>query len=141
VRQSARLVKLAQLDIPDEAYNWLVDFFEGHSHSIVYREKTSTRKAITASIIQGSGQVPSRLERRGLARDDDKRPDGMTSMHKRQVGVSCWISLVQMPSQQVISTKLSRVMATGADTGKRLIYSTVDDSAHIFQPIAIETFI
>ena len=55
VRHSTLLEKMAQLDIPDEAYNWLVDFFGGHSHSTVYRGQTSTLKSINASIIQGSG--------------------------------------------------------------------------------------
>jgi Reverse transcriptase (RNA-dependent DNA polymerase)/Endonuclease/Exonuclease/phosphatase family len=59
VRHSTLLEKLAQLDIPDEAYNWLVDFFGGHSHSTVYRGQTSTLKSINASIIQGSGIGPA----------------------------------------------------------------------------------
>ena len=58
VRHSTLLEKMAQLDIPDEAYNWLVDFFGGHSHSTVYRGQTSTLKSINASIIQGSGIGP-----------------------------------------------------------------------------------
>jgi len=32
VRRSILLDKLACLELPDEVYNWLVDFFEGHSH-------------------------------------------------------------------------------------------------------------
>jgi len=31
VRHSTLLEKLAQLDMPDEVYNWLVDFFSGHA--------------------------------------------------------------------------------------------------------------
>ena len=59
MRHSILLEKMAQLDIPDEAYNWLVDFFGGHSHSTVYRGQTSTLKSINASIIQGSGIGPA----------------------------------------------------------------------------------
>jgi len=59
VRHSTLLEKLAQLDIPDEVYNWFVDFFGGHSHSTVYRGQTSTMKYINASIIQGSGIGPA----------------------------------------------------------------------------------
>jgi hypothetical protein len=59
VRHSTLLEKLAQLDIPDNVYNWLVDFFSGHSHCTVYRGQTSTLKSITASIIQGSGIGPA----------------------------------------------------------------------------------
>jgi hypothetical protein len=46
---------MTQLDLPDNVYNWLVDFFSGHTHCTVYRGETSTLKSITASIIQGSG--------------------------------------------------------------------------------------
>jgi len=59
VRHSTLLEKLAQLDMPVNAYNWLVDFFSGHSHRTVYRGQTSTLKDITASIIQGSGIGPA----------------------------------------------------------------------------------
>jgi len=47
--------KLAQLHLPDYVYNWLADFFTGHSHCTVYHGQASTLKSITASIIQGSG--------------------------------------------------------------------------------------
>ena len=33
VRHFNLLHKMAQLDIPNEVYNWLVSFFHGHSHS------------------------------------------------------------------------------------------------------------
>ena len=59
VRHSTLLEKLAQLDMPANAYNWLVDFFSGHSHCTVYRGQTSALKDITASIIQGSGIGPA----------------------------------------------------------------------------------
>ena len=47
VRHSTLLEKLAQLSMPDNAYNWLVDFFSGHSHCTVYCGQTSTLKGIT----------------------------------------------------------------------------------------------
>ena len=53
------LAKMAQLDIPDCTYNWLVDFFNGHSHHTKYDEQTSTLKIISASIIQGSAMRPA----------------------------------------------------------------------------------
>ena len=59
VRHSTLLEKLAQLDMPDNAYNWLVSFFSGHSHCTVYQGQTSKLKDITASIIQGSGIGPA----------------------------------------------------------------------------------
>jgi hypothetical protein len=59
VRHFTLLEKMAQLDLPDNVYNWLVDFFSGHTHCTVYRGETSTLKSITASIIQGSGIGPA----------------------------------------------------------------------------------
>jgi len=59
VRHSALLEKMAHLDRPVNFYNWLVDFFGGHTHCTVYRGETSTLKSITASNIQGSGIGPA----------------------------------------------------------------------------------
>jgi len=50
---------MAQLDIPDEVYNWLVSFFHGHSHSTQYLGVESSVLGITASIIQGSAIGPA----------------------------------------------------------------------------------
>jgi len=54
VWHSSFLEKMAQLDLPVNVYNWLVDFFSRYTHCTVYRGETSTLKSITASIIQGS---------------------------------------------------------------------------------------
>jgi hypothetical protein len=59
VRHSTLLAKMAQLDIPDNVYNWMADFFSGHSHCTTYRGQASTMQSITASIIQGSGIGPA----------------------------------------------------------------------------------
>ena len=59
VRHSTLLEKLAQFDIPDNVYNWMVDFFSGHSHCTQYRRQTSTLHEITASVIQGSSIGPA----------------------------------------------------------------------------------
>jgi len=60
VRHSALLDKMmAQLDMPDEVYNWLVSFFNGHSHCTHYRGNVSTASEITASVIQGSSIGPA----------------------------------------------------------------------------------
>jgi hypothetical protein len=58
VRHSTLLDKFAQLNIPDRVYNWLVQFYDGHSHCTMYRGQRSTLKDITASIIQGSAIGP-----------------------------------------------------------------------------------
>ena len=54
VRHSTFLQKLASLDIPDAVYNWLVDYFSGHSHCTECRGHISTFMNISASIVQGS---------------------------------------------------------------------------------------
>jgi len=36
VSHATLLQKFAQLDIPDDVYNWLVDYFTGHSHCTKY---------------------------------------------------------------------------------------------------------
>ena len=59
VRHSTLLEKMARLDLPVNVYNWLVNFFSGHTHCTVYQGKISTLKSITASIIQGSGIGPA----------------------------------------------------------------------------------
>jgi len=58
VRRYSLLEKIAQLDIPDSVYNWLVHFFCEHSHSTKYGDATSTNKSISASIVQGSAVGP-----------------------------------------------------------------------------------
>ena len=53
------LEKFAQLELPDRVYNWLTDFFAGHSHCTVFRDQKSSLLDITASIIQGSAIGPA----------------------------------------------------------------------------------
>ena len=59
VRHSSLLHKLAQLDLPDNIYNWLNDFFDHQSHCTVFRDQQSSLLDITASIIQGSAIGPA----------------------------------------------------------------------------------
>ena len=47
------------MHIPDNVYNWLVNFFADHSHCTVYRGTKSALLNISASIIQGSGLGPA----------------------------------------------------------------------------------
>jgi len=61
VRHHTLLAKMAQLDIPDHVYNWLVNFFDVHSHQTKYADDMSTIKSISASIIQGSAIGPASL--------------------------------------------------------------------------------
>jgi len=59
VRQHTLLDKIAQLDLPDHIYNWLVNFFNGHSHQTKYGNVMSAFKSISASIIPGSAIRPA----------------------------------------------------------------------------------
>jgi len=59
VRHATLLEKVAQLSIPDNVYNWLVDFFLDRSHCVRYNEDMSALLSITASIIQGSAIGPA----------------------------------------------------------------------------------
>ena len=70
VRHSALLEKYALLKIPDHIYNWLVDFFRGHSHCTVFAGKTSSFLQINGSIIQGSVIGPGSF----VVTASDKRP-------------------------------------------------------------------
>ena len=59
VRHSTLLEKMAQLDMPANVYNRLVDFFSGHTQCTVCLGRIAMMKCITASIIQGSGTGPA----------------------------------------------------------------------------------
>ena len=59
VRHSALFDKFADLEIPDNVYNWLVEFFQGHSHCTRYGHRTSALREISASIVQGSAIGPA----------------------------------------------------------------------------------
>ena len=56
---SALLDKLARLDLPDEAYNWMKSFLDGHSHCTRFAGTVSTLENIFASVIQGSAIGPA----------------------------------------------------------------------------------
>ena len=53
------LYKIAQLEIPENVYNWLLDFLQGHSHCTEYNGQSSALCEISASIIQGSSIGPA----------------------------------------------------------------------------------
>jgi len=59
VLHSSLLKRFAKLDLPDNVCNWLVDYFEDHSHCTSYQGETSKLLHISASIIQGSGVGPA----------------------------------------------------------------------------------
>ena len=47
------------MPIPDRIYNWLVEYFCGHTHCTMYHGQTSVLLEISASIIQGSAIGPA----------------------------------------------------------------------------------
>ena len=51
--------KMARIAIPDAVYNWINDFFRGHSHCTKFDGITSELADILASIIQGSAMGPA----------------------------------------------------------------------------------
>ena len=51
--------KLAQLEIPDNIYNWAVDFFDNHAHCTKFDGTISAVAVIHASVIQGSAIGPA----------------------------------------------------------------------------------
>jgi len=59
VHHSTLLNKIAQLDVPDHVYNWLVDFFAGHMHQTKYGDQMSSLRPKSASIMQGSAIGPA----------------------------------------------------------------------------------
>ena len=59
VRHSTLFDKLARLYIPDYVYNWLVEYFQGHSHCTKYENNTSALADISASIILLLAQHPT----------------------------------------------------------------------------------
>ena len=59
VRHSVLAQKLSQLDMPDNIYNWLIDFLQGRSHSTRYGGRQSEPTPINSSVVQGSGVGPS----------------------------------------------------------------------------------
>ena len=89
-----------------------------------------------------SAEIPCRLEPQGLARDDGKRPDGVTSMPWRDGRCLMWdVTCPDTLAASYLDKAVTGpgVVATDAEMRKRHKYSTVNDIAYIFQPIAIET--
>jgi len=50
---------MAELDLPLPMYNWLVSFFDGHTHRTVCNGGASSTMSISASIVQGSSLGPA----------------------------------------------------------------------------------
>jgi len=57
VRHATLMEKMARLALPDAIYNWINDFFSGHSHCTKFNGSISDFADILASVIQGSALV------------------------------------------------------------------------------------
>jgi len=73
VRHSTMTTKLAKLNIPDEIYNWVVNFLKERGHMTKYAGRTSAILYINASIVQGSGLGPNSF---AITASDLKTLDG-----------------------------------------------------------------
>ena len=51
--------KLAAIPIPDEIYNWAVDFLRSRSYVTRYKGESSSKRMISVSVVHGSGFGPS----------------------------------------------------------------------------------
>src|SRR5688572_27824019 len=58
VRHSTLMSKLGSLDLPDEIYNWLVNYFQERDHITKHLGLLSALAEINASVVQGSGIGP-----------------------------------------------------------------------------------
>jgi len=59
VRHYTLMDKMAQMQMPDNIYNWVKDFFDEHYHCTKYAGETSTVAEVKSSVIQGSGLDPA----------------------------------------------------------------------------------
>ena len=59
VRHATLIDKMAKMQIPDQIFNWIKNFFDGHTHCTKYKSEISTLASIQASVIQGSGLGPA----------------------------------------------------------------------------------
>jgi len=59
VRHETFLEKMANLDLPDHVFHWLVNFFSEQQQCIAYQDTMSLLQAISASIVQGSAIGPA----------------------------------------------------------------------------------
>jgi len=50
---------MALLDMPESIYNWIVNFFQGHSHCTRLGDVVSSMATINSSVVQGSAIGPA----------------------------------------------------------------------------------
>jgi hypothetical protein len=123
----------------------MVDSTGVHGLSCRKSAGRTSRHAAINGIIKAAlttAEVPSRLEPRGLARDDGKQPDGVTSVPWQEGRCLMWD--VTCPDTLASSYVAKAVtgpgaVATDAEARKRQKYQAIDHAVYKFQPVAIET--
>lgn len=58
VRHSTLALKLSPMDIPDNIYNWIINFYKDRRHATIFQGQKSSLRVINASVVQGSGLGP-----------------------------------------------------------------------------------
>ena len=59
VRHSTLMDKTTQMNIPDNIYNWIVEYFDERSHITKFEGVVSPSNGINASVVQGSALGPA----------------------------------------------------------------------------------
>jgi hypothetical protein len=59
VKHNTLFEKLASLPLPDQIYNWLLDFFLGRQHNTRVKDAVSAAAPLLASVVQGSALCPA----------------------------------------------------------------------------------
>jgi hypothetical protein len=105
----------------------------------------SRHSALNEIILRSLASVkcPAVLEPTGLARDDGKRPDGMTLVPWMRGQMLVWdatCSDTLAPSNLPLSRNSIGSVAEAAADRKKKKYNTIISRNHIFIPFAVETF-
>lgn len=58
VRHYSVLRAFGKLSLPDEIFNWITDYYEGHNHCTSFQNEVSEHRTINAGVIQGSALGP-----------------------------------------------------------------------------------
>ena len=102
------------LNIPDYVFNWLVDFFEGHSQCTKFGNKISPLEAITAGVIQGSAIGPASF----LVCASDLHPTHKGNHHNKYADDVYLI--VPASNSQTCATEIQHIANWAADNNLKL---------------------
>ena len=122
-----------------------VDNLGRHGLSCLKAQGRHSRHAHANDILLkslGTAQVPTLKEPKGLCRDDEKRPDGLTLMPWSQGkslvwDFTCWDTLA--PSYVKDSSSQAGNTALKAQNSKISKYQELTDAGYTVMPVAVET--